>query len=39
MSVIFVLKREPPKKHKFFVFLKRRYFVMGGFININVGVF
>ena len=27
------------KKHKFFTFLKDRYFVMGGSIDINFGVF
>ena len=27
------------KKHKFFTFLKDRYFVMGGCIDINFGVF
>ena len=27
------------KKHKFFIFLKGRYFVMGGPIDMNFGVF
>ena len=42
MSAIFILKKEPnkqPKKHKFFIFLKGRYFVVGGPIDMNVGVF
>ena len=39
MSAIFVLKKEPPKKHKFFVFLKDSYFVMGGPIDMNAGLF
>ena len=39
MSAIFILKKEPPKKHKFLIFLKGRYFVMGGSIDMNVGVF
>ena len=40
MSAIFILKEEPPKKnHKFFIFLKGCYFVIGGSININVEVF
>ena len=33
----FILKKEPPKKN--FIFLKGRYFVMGGPIDINVDVF
>ena len=39
MSAIFVLKKEPWKKHKFFIFKKSRYFITGGSIDINVGVF
>ena len=39
MSVIFILKKEPPKKHKFFIFLKSCYFEMGASIDMNVGVF
>ena len=39
MSATLVLKKEPPKKYKFFIFLKGRYFVMGGPLNMNVGVF
>ena len=39
MSAIFILKKEPPKKHKFFIFLKGRYFIIGGPIDMNVGVF
>ena len=39
MSAIFILKKDPPKKHKFFIFLKSRYFVMGASIDINVGLF
>ena len=34
----FHLKKEPPKKHKFFMFLKGCYFVMGSPIDINVHV-
>ena len=36
MSANFILKKEPPKKHKF---LKGRYFVIGSAIDMNVGVF
>ena len=32
-------KRSRQKKHKFFIFLKDRYFVMGSPIDMNVGVF
>ena len=32
-------KRSRKKRHKFFILLKDRYFVMGGPINMNVGVF
>ena len=39
MSAIFILKKEPPKKHKFFMFLRGRYFVMGGPIDMNVTCF
>ena len=39
MSAIFILKKKPPKKHKFFMFLRGRYFVMGGPIDMNVDVF
>ena len=35
----FHLKKEPPKKHKFFIFLKGCYFVMGSPIDMNVDVF
>ena len=35
MSAIFILKKEPPKKAVF----TGRYFVMGGPIDMNVGVF
>ena len=27
------------KKHKFFIFLKGRYFVMGGSVDMNLGLF
>ena len=37
MSAIFILEKEPPKKK--IIFLKGRYFVMGGPIEMNVGVF
>ena len=33
------LKKEPLKKHKFFIFLKGGLFVMGGPIDINFGIF
>ena len=39
MSVIFLKKRSRQKKRKFFIFLKGRYFVMGGPIDMNIGVF
>ena len=42
MSAIFILKKEPPKKkkkHKLLIFLKSRYFVTSGSIDMNVGVF
>ena len=39
MSAIFILKKKSPKKHKFFIFLKNRHFVMGTSIDMNVGVF
>ena len=35
----FYFKKEPPKKRKFFMFLRGRYFVMGGPIDMNVDVF
>ena len=38
MSAICFLKKEPPK-NKFFIFLKGRYFVMGGPIDMNFGLF
>ena len=39
MSALFILKKEPTKKHKCFIFLKGRYFVMGEPIDMNVDVF
>ena len=39
MSVIFLKKRSRQKKLKLSIFLKGRYFVMGGPIDMNVGVF
>ena len=39
MSAIFSLEKEPTKKHKFFIFLKGCYFVMGSPIDMNVDVF
>ena len=33
------MKKEPQKKHIFLIFLKGRYFVMGGSIDMNVSVF
>ena len=38
MLAIFILKKEPPK-HKFFMFLRSRYFVMGGPVDMNPDVF
>ena len=39
MSAIFILKKEPPKNPKFFMFLRGRYFVMGEPIDMNADVF
>ena len=39
MSANLILKKEPLKKHNFFMFLKGRYFVMGGPFDINIGAF
>ena len=39
MSAIFILKKEPPKKQKFFMLLRGCYFVMGSPIDMNVDVF
>ena len=40
MSAISILKKEPPKKTQVsHFFLKGRYFIIGGPINVNVGVF
>ena len=39
MSAIFILKKESPKKNKFFIFLESRYFAMGDPIDMNVGMF
>ena len=39
MSAIFILKKEPPKKHKVFISLKGCYFVTSGPIDMNVGEF
>ena len=39
MSEIFILKKESPKKHKFFMFLKGPSFVIGSPIDMNVDVF
>ena len=39
MAAISFLKKEPPKSHKFLIFTKGCYFVMGGPIDMNVGVF
>ena len=38
MSATFVLEKES-QKQKFFLFLKDRYFVMSGAVDMNVGVF
>ena len=39
MSAIFILKIEPPKKKKHFIFLKVHHFVMDGPIYMKVGMF
>ena len=39
MSTIFILKKEPQKKCKFFNFENDRYFVMGDSIDVNDGIF
>ena len=39
MSAIFILKKEPPRKRKLFIILKDCYFVMGGSIDMNFGLF
>ena len=39
MSPIFILKKEPSKKQKIFIFLKVCHFAMGSPIDMNVGVF
>ena len=39
MSAIFLFGKEATKKHKFFIFLKGCYFVMGSAIDMNVEVF
>ena len=39
MSAISILEKEPPKKYKFFIFLKSRYFTKGASIDMNFGVF
>ena len=39
MSAVFILKKEPPKKYKFFIFLTDRYFVIGSLIDMIVCVF
>ena len=35
----FYFKKRATKRHRFFIFLKSRYFIMGGPIDMNVGVF
>ena len=39
MTAIFILKKKPPRKRKRFVFLKGRYFVIGGPNDMYVSVF
>ena len=39
MPAVFILKKELQKNISFSFFLKGRYFVMGGPIDMNVGVF
>ena len=39
MSAIFSFEKGAAKKHKFFIFLKGCYFVMGSPIDMNVDVF
>ena len=36
MPAIFILKKNRQKKNNFFIFLKSRYFVKGGPIDMNV---
>ena len=38
MSAIFILNKEPPKKHKCFVFSNGCYFVMSDPLDMNLGV-
>ena len=39
MSAIFSFEKGAAKNHKFFIFLKDCYFVMGSPIDINIDVF
>ena len=39
MLAFFILKKGSPEKHKFFMFFRGRYFVMGSPIDMNVNVF
>ena len=39
MSATFLKNKGAAKKHKSFVFLKGRYFVMGSPVDINIGTF
>ena len=39
MSAIFSFEKGPAKKHKFFMFLKGCYFVMGSRIDMNIDLF
>ena len=38
MSATYFFEKGVTKKQKFFIFLKGRYFVMGGPIEVNFGV-
>ena len=39
MSAIFILKRRPPKNHKFFILSKGPYLVIGDPIDMNADLF
>ena len=39
MSAIFVLKKSRKKNHKFFVYVKGRYFMMCDPTDMNVGMY
>ena len=39
LLINFYFEERAAKKHELFIFFKGRYFVMGGSIDMNVGVF